>query len=357
MKPPHRIRVQYTRYQHIGAHSGFTQLLRYLDAGQFRIDLYGASDNDDDLLLPVPALRRRLRARVQRGGMAWYKLSDLNGELWAAAAALAGRVDLVHALEGEHAIQYLPRWLRALPGRRVKLVASFHQPPALLPELVDPRILPQFDCITLVAPAQEPFFRQHLPPGRIRVILHGIDSRFFVPGPARPAAGDRFRCVMAGHWLRDFAALERVAEALLGCPEFLFEVVTNRDVTAGRLPNVLVHRDIDDQALRRTYQQADVLFLPLLDATANNALLEGMACGLPVVSTDLPAVRAYVGDGGALLVPAGSVDGYAQALLALQADPARRRALAQGARRRAEELDWSVVAQSYADLYRELLHG
>jgi glycosyltransferase involved in cell wall biosynthesis len=120
---------------------------------------------------------------------------------------------------------------------------------------------------------------------------------------------------------------------------------------------VLVHRDIDDQALRRTYQQADVLFLPLLDATANNALLEGMACGLPVVSTDLPAVRAYVGDGGALLVPAGSVDGYAQALLALQADPARRRALAQGARRRAEELDWSVVAQSYADLYRELLHG
>ena len=356
MSQPHRIRVQYTRYHHIGAHSGFTQLLRHLDAARFRIGLYGASDNDDDLLLPVPALRRRLRARVQRGGMEWYKLSDLNGELWAAAAALARRIDLFHALEGEHALQYLPRWLRALPGRRVKVVASYHQPLALLPGLVDPRILPQLDCVTVVAPAQETFFRQHLPPERIRVLLHGVDSRFFVPDPARRAAAGRFRCVMAGHWLRDFAALERVAAALVQRPEFLFEIVTNREVTAGQLPNVVVHRDIDDEALLHTYQQADVLFLPLQDATANNALLEGMACGLPVVSTDLPAVRTYAGD-GALLVPPGSVDGYVQALLALQADPARRRSLGQRSRQRAEELDWSIVACGLAGLYRELLDG
>ena len=71
-----------------------------------------------------------------------------------------------------------------------------------------------------------------------------------------------------------------------------FTVVTSGRVTVAPLPNVRVLSGLSDLALAETFRQADVLFLPLQDATANNARLEGLASGLPVVTTDLPAVRA-----------------------------------------------------------------
>lgn len=41
------------------------------------------------------------------------------------------------------------------------------------------------------------------------------------------------------------------------------------------------------------YQESDLLVV-LLDSTANNSLLEAMACGMPMVTTDLQGVRDYV---------------------------------------------------------------
>jgi glycosyltransferase involved in cell wall biosynthesis len=44
------------------------------------------------------------------------------------------------------------------------------------------------------------------------------------------------------------------------------------------------------------YNDSRLLFLPLIDATANNSLLEASACGVPVITSDLPAVREYTDD-------------------------------------------------------------
>jgi glycosyltransferase involved in cell wall biosynthesis len=77
-----------------------------------------------------------------------------------------------------------------------------------------------------------------------------------------------------------------------------FDVVTGADTGLSRFDNVHTHRGIDDDTLAELYRNADVLLLPLTDSTANNALLEGMASGLPLVATDLPAVRAYLPEGG-----------------------------------------------------------
>jgi glycosyltransferase involved in cell wall biosynthesis len=63
-------------------------------------------------------------------------------------------------------------------------------------------------------------------------------------------------------------------------------------------------------------------------------LLEALACGLPIVATDVPGVRACVEPGlNGLIVPPRDEAALADALASLLADPARRRAL--GARSRA----------------------
>jgi len=294
---------------------------------------------------------------MRRGGMPWYKLSDVAAEVRMIRRSLRGRLDLVHYLDGEHSARCLPRALRAAGMRRPRTIATYHQPAELLDQLVLRDVVASLDAVTLVAPEQRAYFDGLLPPERVRVILHGIDVHFFTP-PARPREpGQMVRCITVGHYLRDFRALRATAELLAGDKRFTFDVVSSAAGELGGLANVRTHSGVDDARLLALYQGADVLFLPLVQSTANNALLEGIACGLPVVSTDLPSVRAYVPGAEAMLVERNEPEALAECLRRLADDPVARARMGRQARVRAEELAWENVAPRYAELYDELVGG
>jgi glycosyltransferase involved in cell wall biosynthesis len=348
-----RVRAQLTRYGHWAQHSGIAQYIRHLDPKRFRASCYYASDSDDDLPLPGEDRRRRLSEKVRSNGMAWYKLSDLAGEMRAFAASALGRADIVHFLDAEHGGQYLPGWFDRFPVRRAKMAVSYHQPPELLPELVNGEVAARFDRVVVVSPTQRAYFERFMPAEKIVTILHGIDTDFYRPASLAPDG--IFRCVSAGHWLRDWGTVRAVAEQFASRPDVEFHIVTNRETGLEDLSNVHFHRDVPDEKLRAVYQRGDVLLLPLTGSTANNSLLEGLACGLPVVSTDLASVRTYVGQNAALLLPSGDVQGVVDAVETLRADGALRERLAQGSRARAEELSWQRITRDYEALYRDML--
>jgi glycosyltransferase involved in cell wall biosynthesis len=340
-----RIRFEYTRYPHWRAHSGYTQLVRHLDPQRFRTLLHGASDSDADLAWLRP-LWPLVRALIRRGRMPWYKLSDLNGELLALASCLAGRTDIVHFLDGEHSPQFLPRLLTLMALSKIKTIVTFHQPPQNARELVNRDLLRWVDHIVLVSPSQLPFFRGYVPEDRLHVILHGINIEFFRPAELRKD-NDHLRCVTVGHHLREWRVLRDVVGAM---PEVRFDVVTGAETGLNGFENVRILGGIDDEALAELYRAADALLLPLSDSTANNALLEGMASGLPVVATDLPAVRAYLPEGG-VLVPNNSAEGFIAALQSLIRNIPLRHAMGRSARVRAEELAWPRIVREYEALY------
>jgi glycosyltransferase involved in cell wall biosynthesis len=348
-----RVRGIYTRYPHWGAHSGLKQLLAHLDPQRCHVDAYVASDNDDDLQLPIASFRDALRRRIRRSGMEWYKLSDLAAELRALPGCVTGGTDVVHFMDGEHSAQFLPRWLRYWPPTRTKIVATFHQMPDMLAQLVPRDVIATIDQVTLVSPAQIPYFTGLLPAERIRVILHGVDTAFFRPAEA-PRDDSVFRTVTTGHWLRDWKAMRAVVEQLASESGLVFHVVTDRPTGLEDLANVVIHRGLDDASLLSVYRAADCLLLPVIAATANNCLLEGIACGLPVVSTRLPSVQAYVPGDEAILVDGNTADGLADAVLRLRRDVSLRARMGACARARAEELSWSRVAREYERLYRDV---
>jgi glycosyltransferase involved in cell wall biosynthesis len=350
---PVRVRLQHTRYPHIGARSGYAQLGRYLDPARFEVDVHGAADSDADLPFVPGALRRPLRYLLQRRGMRWYKLSDLAAELGALWHGLGGRYDLVHFLDGEHAPQYLPGALRRTRAR-VKTVATYHQPASMLPRLIRRDVVAQLDHVILVASSQLEFFAGLLPADRIHVILHGVDTDFFHPQSTR-APDRRLRCITTGHWLRDWATFRTVAAALRADDRIAFEVVSSDAAAVAGSANVLVHQSVDDEALAKLYRSADVLFLPLTEATANNTLLEGMASGLPVVASQLSGVRSYLPDEAGLLVEGNLVEGFVAALRRLRADVDLRVAMGRTARARAEQLSWPKVAQRHGQLYERVV--
>jgi glycosyltransferase involved in cell wall biosynthesis len=339
-----RVHVIRTGYPHWGRHSGIHQFLRYLDPERFRIEERVATDGDDDFPVRSPAFRRGLRNLIN-DGMPWYKLSDLDAEMRALARCWRGRIDVVHFLDGEHSARFLP----GLRPRRAGVVATFHQPPDLLGGLLSERALRRLDRVTVVSPDQAGWFAERLGPDRVAVVLHGIDTDFF-----RPAAGELergvFRCITVGHYLRDFAAIRGVADRLAG-EAVEFHVVTDRETGLEDLPNVRRHRKVDDERLLALYQKADALLLPVHSSTANNALLEGIACGLPVISTRLASIAAYVPGGEAILVAGNDPDELADAVLHLKQETGAVREMGRQARLRAEELSWRNLAPRYAEIY------
>ena len=102
---------------------------------------------------------------------------------------------------------------------------------------------------------------------------------------------------------------------------------------------------------------ADVFLLPSELESFGLSALEAMACGVPVVGSDAGGLPEVVADGETgYLRPVGDVDGMAERCLALLKDDARRRAMGQAGRRRAEELFGAdrIVTQ-YERYYEKVL--
>jgi len=115
------------------------------------------------------------------------------------------------------------------------------------------------------------------------------------------------------------------------------DVVTPSDVPSR--PGVTIHRlPPGDDRLRGLFQQADVLCLPTRGDAVPWVVIEAMACGTPVVATDVGGIADLLDGGRAgILTPPRDVDALRTALRSLLADDAHRDALATVARRRVEE--------------------
>ena len=104
--------------------------------------------------------------------------------------------------------------------------------------------------------------------------------------------------------------------------------------------------ELDDAALDRQLDAADVFVLATLQETYGMAVAEALARGLPVVATDTGAIPTLVGSEAGIVVPRGNVGELADALRrAFRRDAPLRARLAAGARRVREQLaDWDTAA-------------
>ncbi len=129
--------------------------------------------------------------------------------------------------------------------------------------------------------------------------------------------------------------------------------VADRIDFAGRLP---------DQEVVAYLQAADVFVLPshLPGEAFGLSQIEAMACGVPVVCTDLPTGVPFVNQHGVtgLVVPPADDTALAGAISELLADPNRRFRMGEAALRRAHEMfSQEAMCGSLAGVYHSAVSG
>lgn len=111
-------------------------------------------------------------------------------------------------------------------------------------------------------------------------------------------------------------------------------------------------------ALPFYYSAADVVVMPSRYESFGLAALEAMACGTPVVASDVGGLSFLVRDGETgFLVPEGDARMFADRILLLLQDTSLRNAMGRRGIELAQEYAWPKIADQIIKLYREVLHS
>ncbi len=284
--------------------------------------------------------------------------------------------DLVHVEFSGIAVTYLDA-LTDLSRDRA-LVVSCRGAAEQIEPLVDPEradaLARVFDLVDLVHCVSDDMRRTvealGAPPAKILVNRPAVPVSELAPlrRPARDHDGPlRVLAVGRLHWKKAHdTALRAVAELARRGVDVELRIVGDGPERA-HLTFLVDQLDLADRVtllgtrtsaeVREELDATDVLLLPSLSEGISNAVLEAMAAGRPVLTTDCGGMREVVDDGvDGLVVPIADVDAVADALERLAADPDLRTRLGAAAAERADrDLDLSRQVATFLDAYRRLV--
>lgn len=105
------------------------------------------------------------------------------------------------------------------------------------------------------------------------------------------------------------------------------------------------------------YRSADLFALSSDFDNSPNVVLEAMACGLPIVATDVGGLREYITPpSNGLLTPKGDAPAFAEALLTFLTDRDRARAVGEHNRRDAvARFSWAASAARMREVYARVI--
>ncbi len=259
------------------------------------------------LVARVPVVSSTATIEVERR---WHRTLEL----------LTARLDRGHIVNSVALAEHVVRAFR-LPRRHVHVV-----PPSLrLPRLVDRAAaraalgIPEHEFVVAWVGRFDPVKRLDLLI-RCAEIMKDVPSRFLLvgDGPSRAALEDMLR----------LSSAHKIAH-LLGWRADVGPILS----------------------------AADAFLFPSLTEGMPNAVLEAMACGLPVVASDIPVLRELSGDEGRLLIiNGGRPRDFADALLGLREDEQARQALGRRAAAWARDnLDPRVTVRETIRVYEQIM--
>jgi glycosyltransferase involved in cell wall biosynthesis len=197
-------------------------------------------------------------------------------------------------------------------------------------------------------------------PSRIRVIHHGVR-------PVAQAAQilEREQMILSVGAIQRRKNTTRLIEAfeqvdsgwklvLAGASGFESQEALQRIERSPRKDEIQVLGYVSDSKLEELYRRAAIFAFPSLDEGFGMPVLDAMARGVPVLTSNVSAMPEVAGD-AALLVDPHNIASIAEGLCRLSSDSTLRERLVGAGLARAREFTWEKAVESTWKVYEELL--
>jgi len=203
-------------------------------------------------------------------------------------------------------------------------------------------------------------------PAGIGIVYNGIDTDEFAPmADVKRLPLRLMATASADAPLKGLRYLLRAYAQLLDKYPDLELLLVSKPKPGGKTERLIRYLGIGDKVqfvngistreMVRYYAQATIAVVPSVYEGFGLPAGEGMACGVPLVSTDGGALPEVVGDAG-VIVPAKSVDALVHAIDELLQNPERRNELGvRGRERILDEFCWDVCARQMVAYYEQVL--
>jgi len=208
-----------------------------------------------------------------------------------------------------------------------------------------------------------------LPPARIRVIYEGVDRKIFSPSRdpnIRTELGisdDCFLIMHVGSEIED-KNVWRLVEAVYllekKLPIHLLRVgqqsrrIRKKIHKSGLEKNVTYVECVSPKGLAQMYSAANLFVFPSLYEGFGLPLLEAMACGCPVLASNITSIPEVVGDAGILVNPY-DVEALSKTMYKMLRDDGLRKEMVQKGLERAHMFSWERTAKETLQVYEDAL--
>jgi glycosyltransferase involved in cell wall biosynthesis len=207
--------------------------------------------------------------------------------------------------------------------------------------------------------------KYNLDSDRVAYIANGVEKRFFIAREYRES--DSLRLLYAGTWL-DQRGIFYIREAVRNiAPRFpgLTMTFAGCGVPAETIEQffgeelkerVVVRPVVAAERMQELYAEHDVLLFPSLMEGLPAVLLEAMATGMPVITTETCGMTDVVeNEFNGLLIPPGNAAAIEMAIERLAGSTELRQELGENARETMKRYTWERAGQELESFYRRIL--
>lgn len=235
-----------------------------------------------------------------------------------------------------------------------------------------------FVLITISKASRDSLIRYlKVPEEKTRVVYHGVNLEEFKPltdsEEAKEIIGQKYAvlcpfilCVSNYQPKKNFVTLVRALHKLRKKYKLDYGLVMvgRMDERYQDVPRVIAKLNLQDyihhvgfvsaRDLVKLYNAADLFVLPSLHEGFGFPVLEAMACGTPVIASNVFSIPEIVGDAGILVDPL-NVDGFTEAMYNILTDEGLRKELSEKGVKRSKLFTWERTAKETLKVYREAL--